>query len=149
MAISLSALVPLDRYNWELCLEIKMSAEQQLFVPPILYSLAQSKFENLTPYGIMHGDDIIGFIMYGEFSGICWINRIVIDVDYQRLGIGTSAIIELIQMLKGNFRCREIRTSYADGNFAAEQFFQALGFRPISEPIDGEVVATYEGHIHV
>jgi N-acetylglutamate synthase-like GNAT family acetyltransferase len=65
------------------------------------------------------------------------------------MGIGASAVKDLIMLLKGKIRCREIRTSYAEGNYGAARFFEELGFIPISEPIDREIVARYEGNLHI
>ncbi len=137
-------IVPLDRYNWEQCLDIQLTPEQSMFVPTILYSLAQAKFEELHPYGIMNDNQMVGFIMYGEFAGICWINRIMIDIDYQRKGIGRTAMQQLLELLNHSIRCKEIRASYAKENNFARQFFLSVGFKPLSEGLDDEEVVIYE-----
>jgi diamine N-acetyltransferase len=138
--MTLTQIVPLDRFNWELCLDIKLTEEQADFIPSVVYSLAQAKFEDLTPYGILYREKMVGFMMYGEFSGVCWLNRIMIDRDYQGQGIGSSALRELITQLKRKRSCREIRTSYSVSNSHADRFFQAHGF-VASEPVSGEIVA--------
>ncbi len=137
-------IVPLDRFNWERCLEIEMKPEQRAYIPSILYSLAQARFENLNPYGVMHKGSMVGFMMYGNFSGICWISRIIIDQSYQEKGIGRAALMQLLEMLKNKSRCREIRTSYTEDNHTADAFFKALGFEPLPDAMGGEVVARYE-----
>ncbi|MDX1908781.1 MAG: GNAT family N-acetyltransferase [Bacteroidia bacterium] len=134
-------LIPLDRYNWELCLSLQLKPGQEAFIPPILYSLAQARFENLTPMGILCDDQMAGFVMYGEFGGICWITRIMVDAAWQEMGVGSEACRQLIRLLKMKVACREIRTSYSVENIAAGQFFRSLGFVPIGEPSGGEVVA--------
>ena len=139
--MALTQIIPLDRYNWELCLDIKLTEMQEHFIPSVLHSLAQANFENLTPMGILYRDKMVGFIMYGEFGGICWLNRIIIDREYQRMGIGSSAVRQLLTLLKRKVTCREIRTSYAAENEAANDFFQSLGFVP-GENITGEIIAT-------
>jgi diamine N-acetyltransferase len=134
-------LVPLDRYNWELCLNIRLLPEQERFVPPVLYSLAQSRFENLIPFGIEYEEEMVGFLMYGNFSGLCWINRIIVDAAYQRQGIGQAAMRELLIQLQVRKGCKEIRTSYAAGNLGAAEFFAGLGFEPMAAALEDEVVA--------
>ncbi|MEL6589252.1 MAG: GNAT family N-acetyltransferase [Bacteroidota bacterium] len=136
-------LVPLDRYNWELALEIRLSPEQERFLPSVLYSLAQAKFEDLHPYGILHEEKMIGFLMYGEFGGICWLNRIMIDHEYQHQGIGHSAMQQILAQLRRKMRCKEIRTSYSRHNYNADRFFTGLGFEPIDSDIGDEVVAVF------
>ena len=139
----LTTIVPLDRYNWELCLDISLTPEQEQYVPPVLYSLAQAKFEQLHPYGILHEEKMVGLIMYGEFAGICWINRVVVDKAYQGKGIGSSALRQLIAMLRGNIRCKEIRSSYAQDNMVALRFFESIGFRMMPNSLKDEIVVVY------
>jgi diamine N-acetyltransferase len=138
-------LLLLDRYNWEATLDLRLTEAQEGFVPSVLYSLAQAKFEALTPYGIGVGEKIVGLLMYGNFGGICWINRILVDERFQRQGIGKAAVQELLARLQKRPDCAEIRTSYSPENVAAAAFFQALGFVPLDSPLPDEVVARYEG----
>lgn len=138
-------LIPLDRYNWELCLKIEIHEDQRAYTPGILHSLAQSKFEQLTPNGIVYQGEMVGFLMYGTFGGICWITRIIIDRKVQGQGIGQSALAQLVRKLRGNTHCQEIRTSYAEGNHAAERLFASSGFVPMESALeDGEVVMRLE-----
>lgn len=131
----------LDRYNWEACLEIELTPEQNRFVPSVLYSLAQARFEDLVPYGIRYQGNMVGMLMYGRFSaGLCWINRVLIDKEYQRLGIGQKAVEQLLIQLRRRRQCAEIRTSYVPENLAAAHFFAKLGFRPVDAPLEDEVV---------
>jgi diamine N-acetyltransferase len=137
-------LTPLNRFNWESYLEIQIHAAQENFVPSILFSLAQAKFENLFPLGIQLDNQIVGFVMYGNFSGIFWINRIIIDKRFQRKGIGKDAIRQLIAQFHQNPQCKEIRTSFIAENIAARKLFTELGFSPINEGVDGEIIAKLE-----
>lgn len=139
-------LVPLDRFNWELCLKIEIHEAQRAFTPSILHSLAQAKFEQLTPYGVLHQGEVVGFLMFGTFGGICWINRIIIDRKLQGKGIGSAALGLLLRKLRSNTHCQEIRTSYAEGNRAAERLFLGNGFVPMESALgDGEVVMQFAG----
>jgi len=137
-------LTPLNRFNWESYLEIQIHAAQENFVPSILFSLAQAKFENLFPLGIKLDNQIVGFVMYGNFSGIFWINRIIIDKRFQRKGIAKAALRQLITQFHQNPQCKEIRTSFIVENIAARKLFTELGFSPINEGVDGEIIAKLE-----
>ncbi|WNJ16101.1 GNAT family N-acetyltransferase [Pontibacter sp. G13] len=143
-ARSETRIEPLDRYNWELVLDVSIDDQQAQFVPPVLYTLAQAQFEQLKLFGIRHAGQMVGMITYGNFGGICWINRILIDVKFQRQGIGRAALEMLLAQLQGHPACHEIRTSYAKQNYAASQFFRQMGFVPIEPTLDHEVVAKLE-----
>lgn len=138
------SLTPLNRFNWESYLTIQVQSTQENFVPSVLYSLAQAKFENLFPLGITLDNEIVGFLMYGNFSGIFWINRILIDKKFQRKGIGKAALRQLIAQFRQNPQCKEIRTSFVAENIAARTLFTDLGFIPINEDMEGEIVAKLE-----
>jgi len=141
--MSFTRIIPLDRYNWELCTHIQLEPEQEAFTPPVLYSLAQAKFENLHPYGIEYKGEMVGMIMYGDFGGICWISRIAIDRKFQRMGIGFAAMKLMIGQLERKLSCKEIRTSYARGNVGAAAFFSEIGFTKLEEAMDEEIVLQY------
>ncbi len=113
-------------------------------MPSILHSLAQAYFEKLTPLGINVDNAPVGFAMYGIFSGIAWINRFMIDQDFQSKGIGKIALGLLIERLKKEPQCQEIRTSYAKNNTNAALLFAAMGFQEINHTLAEEIVAVYK-----
>jgi len=143
MSYTSTKIIPLDRYNWELCMNVRLSPEQEVFTPSVLYSLAQAKFENLNPYGIEYKAKMVGMMMYGDFGGICWISRILVDIDYQRMGIGSNALRQLIGLLQRRMSCKEIRTSYAKGNYGASHFFKGMGFEALEDALNEETVMVY------
>ena len=54
------------RENWEECIGLKVSKEQEDFVAPNYYSILQAKFEEeCYPLSIYDGQTMIGFLMYG------------------------------------------------------------------------------------
>ena len=136
---------PLTRFNWEQATRLELFDYQEDFLPSVLFSIAQSKFENLYPYGIFEGDHLVGFLMYGEFDAICWISRIMIDKNHQEQGIGKAALRQLLDLLRNQPKCKEIRTSFARQNALAEYFFRTSGFEPIGDGLDKEIVMRYRG----
>lgn len=140
-------IMPLDRFNWERVLHIRPRAEQEGFMPSVLHSLAQAKFENLHPYGIEFEGDMVGYLMYGEFNGICWISRMLIDEHYQGASIGKEALGQLLRKLKTKPTCREVRTSFDPNNERAKRFFLSMGFEPLSSILDDEWVAVWNGEV--
>ena len=90
---------------------------------------------------------MVGFLMYGEFDAICWISRFMIDKRFQEQGIGKTALRQLLDLLRSQPRCREIRTSFSRKNALAEYFFRAQGFEPIGDGLDKEIVMRYRGPV--
>jgi len=131
---------PLDRFNWELAVNLDVADDQRGFIPNNLYSIAQSKFEDCQPFGVWLDKTMVGFLMYCHFQGICWISRIMIDKAHQNEGIGKKALKLLLLELKRDFRCKEIRTSFQQQNALAEVLFSTVGFKRIGDAVDGEIV---------
>ncbi len=133
-------LEELHRFNWEEVLNLKLSEEQTKFVPPILYSIAQSRFEkNSKLYAIKYNDKVIGFLMLLVNPPVCWISRIIIDEKYQNLGIGTKIIRQIIEEFSRKKRFSVIKAAVDKNNKVAQNFFHSLGFEPV-EVIDDEVI---------
>jgi diamine N-acetyltransferase len=138
---------PLTRFTWEKATALQLHDYQEGFMPSVMYSIAQSKFENLFPYGIFEGDELVGFLMYGEFDGICWVSRIMVDKQHQEQGIGKIALRLLLDILRSHPKCREIRTSFVRQNALAEYFFRSAGFETIGEGAGNEIVMRYRSRI--
>lgn len=137
---------PLNRFNWEAAANLELADYQQDFLPSNLFSIAQSAYEDLTACGIFADEDLVGFTSYGNFSSVYWVNRIMIDKQYQEQGYGTQALQKLLDRIKTRPDCREIRTSFVRQNAIAEYFFGKMGFRRIADGLDGEIVMRYEGN---
>lgn len=93
-------------------------------------------FENLTV--IMHKTDVlIGFIRIHSFSGVAYVNPVVIDNDWQGLGLGKL-------LMKRSLECyRELRF-VARGS--AVPFYESLGCTTIPwEMIAPEIAADCDG----
>jgi diamine N-acetyltransferase len=138
---------PLTRFSWEKATTLQLHEYQEDFMPSVLFSIAQSKFENLFPYGIFQGEELVGFLMYGEFDGVCWVSRIMVDKHHQEQGIGKTALRQLLDILRSHPKCREIRTSFARQNALAEYFFRSAGFEMIGEGVGNEMVMRFRGKV--
>ena len=137
-------LEELHRFNWEEVLNIQLSEEQTKFVPPVLYSIAQSRFEkNSKLYAIKYNDKIIGFLMLLVNPPVCWISRIIIDEKYQNFGFGTKVIKKIIEEFSRKKRFSVIKAAVDKNNKVAQKFFYGLGFDPV-ELIDNEVIFELE-----
>jgi diamine N-acetyltransferase len=133
----------LTRFNWENALELELHDYQKDFLPEVMYSIAQSKFENLHPYGIFLNGTMVGFLMYGIFGGVSWISRIMVDKNHQEKNIGTEALQLILKKLTRHPDSAEIRTSFSHQNALAEYFFTTNGFKRIPGNLGDEIVMRY------
>jgi len=138
-------LRPLNRFNWETAANLQLEDYQQDFLPSNLFSIAQAQYEGLTPLGIFGDDRLVGLAVWGNFSGVYWISRVMVDKDHQEKGLGTRAVRQLVDKLKSRPDCAEIRTSFVRQNAIAEYFFGKLGFQRIADGLEGEIVMRYAG----
>ena len=137
-------LEELHRFNWQKVLNVQLKEEQKDFVPPILFSIAQSRFEKYSKlYAIKYEDKTIGFLMLLVNPPVCWISRIIIDKNYQRLGIGTKVVKEIIKEYSLKKRFSTIKAAVHKDNKAAQNFFYELGFEPM-EIIGEEIIFELE-----
>ncbi len=76
-------LRPVTNENWEACCALELTAKQQGFLEPNVYSIAQAGFEpTLVMRAIYRADELVGFLMYNtereELDGY-WIYRLMVD----------------------------------------------------------------------
>ena len=139
-------LKEITKANYQQSIKLKVIPEQEGFVAPNVYSIAQSKFySSWKPTAIYKGDDMIGFLMYGEDDvnegdGTIWIIRLMIDEKYQRNGFGKSAMIKLIEHIKSNYGQDELFVSFVPDNSGAKYLYESLGFKNTGKVEQGELV---------
>jgi diamine N-acetyltransferase len=125
--------------NFGECLRLKVAEEQQGFVAPTIYSLAESSVHaDWVPLAIYDEDTMVGFIMYGPNPW--YIIRLLVDQQHQGRGYGRAAMTEAIRRIKEQPDCREIYTSYEPDNEVAARLYESLGFVPTGEIDEGEIV---------
>lgn len=125
--------------NFYECINLKVSKEQETHVAPNVYSLAQSKVNNLlTPFAVYddnirsrepgQDDPMVGFVMYQIMDGVGFIMRLMVDEKFQGQGYGKATMIEIIRRLKMMPEIEFIGTSVAKGNDKVESLYRNLGF---------------------
>lgn len=138
-------IIPLDRFNWEEVVNLEVDDKQKSFIPDNIFSIAQSKFDSSVVYGIRFKDDMVGMIVTRNWNNICWITRIMIDRNWQNMGIGSTALDILVKFLKSKVECQEIRTTVARENIWGLYMFESAGFEMMGEEMDGEIVMVFSG----
>lgn len=140
---TLIRLLPLTRNNWERALELQLDDSQVDFMPGVLHSIAQSRFEQSDLYGVYLDKLMIGFICVCWFNNMPWITRILIDKNFQGQGHGRATLQSLLQKLLARPGVDEIRTTVALKNAGAEYLFTKAGFERTGELDGRELVLAY------
>lgn len=130
--------------------KLQILPEQNGFVESVHDCLDEaSKRECWRPVGIYDGDTLVGFAMYGFFwqyypFGRVWLDRLLIDYRYQKMGYGRAALSGLLERLHREYRRKKVYLSVVDGNNNAIHLYQEMGFRFNGElDIHGEKVMIY------
>jgi diamine N-acetyltransferase len=133
--------------NWRECVRLKTSKDQERFVAPNVYSLAQSKYEPYCrPTGIYDDETMVGFVMYAQDPDDqqYWIYRFMIGEAYQGRGYGRAGMLAIIKLLQENYNITELALSYEPDNIVAENLYLSLGFEKTGEVVQDEVVARFK-----
>lgn len=96
-------LKPINSGNWENAIQLSVNEEQKDFIATNLFSIAQLQFlDNFSAMGVYLDDKMVGFAMYGIDSDDqnYWIYRLMIDKEYQGKGLGSLAVLAIIEELK-------------------------------------------------
>lgn len=131
------------RDNWEECIELSVSEEQEDFVAPNYESILLSKFEeNCYPLCIYNGSDMVGFLMYDiDPETKRWkLSRLMIAEEYQGKGYGKQALLLLLSRLKEKIGPTPFYTSVEPTNIYMKKLIKSVGFAPTGEVIWDEAV---------
>ncbi len=133
-------LKAVTRDNWEEALQLRVSKEQDNFVPSVAVSLAKVYIKpdgenvNYIPFAIYDNTKMVGFIMHAyeeETSDMYWINGFLIDEKYQGQGYGRAALTEMVKWIVQRFpQCKEIRLTVYKENQHAQNLYKCFGFLP-------------------
>ena len=86
-------------------------------------------YDVVVAYDIFLDDINIGFAMIEKVTKrtfFLW--DYAIDVKYQNKGYGTKALLELIEILKREYKIRKLTTTYIWGNDIAKHVYEKVGF---------------------
>jgi diamine N-acetyltransferase len=139
------SLRPITADNWLECIRLKVDDSQTQFVASNAFSLAQSKFEpESITLGIYNDETMVGFIMYHpedyELAKIWFIERLMVDKQYQGKGYGRAGMAALLDELRAHTGYTAILISFVPTNEAARNLYEKLGFKDTGEIEEGEAV---------
>lgn len=124
---------PIDRTNYNECIELSVNENQKRFVAPNKFSLVQAAYEsNLYPLAIYNESQMIGFVLYDfdeELNG--WsMSRFMIGSSFQNCGFGKQALKQFLLFFKENYPdVLKLYTSAEVDNMAAIELYKRAGFK--------------------
>jgi len=137
-------LRPIDKSNWRDCIKLKVKDEQSHLVASNANSLAMCYvYPEIKPFGIYLDEKIIGFITWAldPDDKIYYINRFMIDENYQAKGYGKKALQLMIEKMK-NMGVKTLDIIHHPDNHSAIKLYQSLGFELTDNKLDTDVVST-------
>lgn len=142
--------VPVTEENREQMEELQVYPVQQKNIESVSECLLEAdETDEWRPVGIFDGDVLVGFAMYGLFQSPqeeqVWLDRLLIDRNFQGSGYGRSAIHLLLSKLFQEYGENRIYLSVYDHNEQAIQLYESIGFYFNGEyDTNGEKVMVYE-----
>lgn len=125
-------LEKLNAENWLKICDLSVSDDQKnTFSVPNVYWIGISRYEEHTElFAIKADNEYVGLIGGGyDEDGITgYINPLMIDKNYQRMGFATFAMTLMIDYLKQELAVSKINIGHRKNNIVAGNFYQKLGF---------------------
>lgn len=143
-------LVPVTQGNREQVEQLQVYPEQVDNIESVSECLMEAdELEVWKTVGIYDGDILVGFAMYGLFQdvpgGQVWLDRFLIDRNFQGRGYGKATIHLLLSKLLLEFGKNRIYLSVYADNQKAIRLYESIGFYFNGEyDTNGEKVMVYD-----
>ena len=128
---------------------LSVAESQECFVAPNAVSLAQALFAPEAWYRAVYlVDELVGFVMLEDESlrspspetPMVGVWRFMIDAKFQGRGIGTAAMMRVIEHVRAKGLFASLELSYVPGPGCPEPFYLGLGFRHTGRIEGNEIV---------
>ena len=129
--------------NWRE--ELKVSKEQERYVSDDMKILARAyAFRNQRSYAciICNDDEPVGMALYYDCDELQAydFSQLFIDERYQGRGFGKEAAKLILDRMKRDGEYSEVVLCYIEGNEAAKEMYEKLGFYHTGEADEDEIV---------
>ncbi|WP_342511592.1 GNAT family N-acetyltransferase [Sporosarcina sp. FSL K6-1522] len=121
--------------NEEEILRLSVAESQTNFIETTEQCLEEAKeCAYYKPVGLYVDNKLVGFAMYGRFpdeqeQSRVWLDRFLIDANYQGMGFGKMMLQALIDKLVEKYSCPKIYLSIYEDNHSAIYLYQKFGFQ--------------------
>ena len=127
-------IIPVNEQNELHIRNLKVKNEQVDYIETTSQCLDEALELSLwKPVGIYDQVTLVGFAMYGLWQnegvqGRVWLDRFLIDENYQGKGYGKIALNLLVKLIFEEYQCAEIFLSLYEENLKAITLYQKQGF---------------------
>lgn len=138
-------LVPVTADNWREAVFLTTDPERRIpldekWITSNAYSMLQCIYdEDWDCRILMDGEKAVGFVFIGflpeEQRG--YLCRYMIDVKFQNKGYGSAFLPLVVDLIREQYKCRDVYTSVHDENLHAKYLYERFGFVR-TEEMDGE-----------
>ena len=140
-------LRPLDEFNTDDCIRLKVTKDQARYIDTNENSIAAAKEHSdvARPFVIYADGSPVGFTMfafepdYEDPNDRYWLWRFMIDESRQGRGLGRQALVPIIASFHDNGETK-IRLSTKESNANAIHLYESFGFKRNGDMVDEETV---------
>ncbi|MBH5319613.1 GNAT family N-acetyltransferase [Paenibacillus sp. GSMTC-2017] len=119
--------------NWREVAALQVAEEQGQFIESNSFSMAESLFEgNGISLALYDGEMLVGYAMYGWYSEekqSIWLDRFMIDQQYQGRGYAKRFIALLLDYMSKKVVVKKVNLSLHPDNQLAMKLYESFGFR--------------------
>ncbi len=144
-------IIPVTQENWRQVIKLQVSKKQKHFIESNATSLLEAAYDksySWQPFALMTDEKTVGFAMIGAYDQLqkyIWLDRFMIDQDFQSKGYGRYFLEKLLVFIKLTWSVEMVVLSTHQQNKAAISFYEQNGFVNTTrlDEENGELMMTY------
>ena len=136
-------LEEIDPENWRLGLKVLEAQKNYVSDSAELLARAYAYRKSRSNALVIYNDDIpVGMALYYDLDEMNAydFSQLFIDERYQRKGFGIEAARQIIEMMERDGKFDKVVLCYIDGNEAAKNLYEKLGFNLTGECDENEII---------
>lgn len=143
------AIQPVNEENWRQVVQLQVAPAQQDFIESNAQSLLEAAYDHSLhwhPLALFDEDTLVGFAMIGaQQEKSIWLDRIMIDQQFQGHGYGKQFIPLLLSHMQQTFAVERVYLSAHEENEKIFAYYEKLGFIDSRkhDPANGERIMYY------
>ena len=146
-------LVSVTQDNWRKAVFLTTAADRKIcldeeWIAANAFSLLQCQYDpDWDCRLLMDGETAVGFLFYGYWREkdrylLC---RYMIDAEYQGRGYGSAFLPMAVELIRGQYGCRDVYVTVEDLNVRAVGLYEKAGFERTEELDEDERVYVLKG----